>query len=116
MSTQPSTKRSPRMLASRKSEEVYTILRKRIVLSDIHDNQTITEMEIAAATGCSQSTVREALLRLQEEGLVVRKAYRGSVVSPISINEAQAFLKLRAQLESEALVHSLPLVDDSHFE
>ena len=52
------------MLASRKSEEVYTILRKRIVLSDINDNQTITEMEIATATGCSQSTVREALLRL----------------------------------------------------
>ena len=114
MPTQPSIKRSPRMLASRKSEEVYTILRKRIVLSDINDNQTITEMEIATATGCSQSTVREALLRLQEEGLVVRKAYRGSVVSPISINEAQAFLKLRAQLESEALVHSLPLVDASH--
>lgn len=113
MSTK-TTRKPPRTLVSRKSEEVYTILRKRIVLSDIHDNQTITEMEIATTTGCSQSTVREALLRLQEEGLVVRKPYRGSVVSPISTNEAQAFLKLRAQLESEALVHSLPLVDSTH--
>jgi len=82
----------------RKREEVYSTLRRRIILSEVSDGQPITELELAASMGCSQGTVREALLRLQEEGLVVRQGYRGSVVSPVSAREAQAFLHCRAHL------------------
>ena len=96
------------LAAPRKGEEVYAWLRKQIILSAIRDGQPIVELEVASTMGCSQGTVREALLRLQQEGLIVRQGYRGSVVSPISTNEAQAFLSLRAQLESQAVVYSVP--------
>lgn len=102
--------------APRKREGVYQALRKRIILSEFRDGQAITELDLAAAMGCSQGTVREALLRLQEEGLVVRQGYRGSVVSPLSAREAQAFLQMRAQLESQALAHSLPALQPAHLD
>jgi len=102
--------------APRKREGVYQALRKRIILSEFRDGQAITELDLAAAMGCSQGTVREALLRLQEEGLVVRQGYRGSVVSPLSAREAQAFLQMRAQLESQALAHSLPVLQPAHLD
>lgn len=107
---------SDKVVAPRKREEVYSTLRRRIILSEVRDGQSITELELAASMGCSQGTVREALLRLQEEGLVVRQGYRGSVVSPLSAREAHAFLQLRAQLESQALAHSLPALTPEHIE
>ena len=102
--------------APRKREGVYQVLRKRIILSEFRAGQAITELALAAAMGCSQGTVREALLRLQEEGLVVRQGYRGSVVSPLSAREAQAFLQMRAELESQALAHSLPVLQPAHLQ
>lgn len=102
--------------APRKREGVYQALRKRIILSEFRDGQAVTELDLAATMGCSQGTVREALLRLQEEGLVVRQGYRGSVVSPLSAREAQTFLKMRAQLESQALAHSLPALQPAHLD
>ena len=93
---------------ARRGDAVYTALKQQIILSTLKGGQSLPELEIASTMGCSQGTVREALLRLQEEGLVVRQGYRGSVVSPVSPIEAQAFLHLRAELESRALAYSLP--------
>ena len=110
------TPKQPPSAAPRKGEEVYNWLRKQIILSSIKDGQPIVELEVASAMGCSQGTVREALLRLQEEGLIVRQGYRGSVVSPISPNEARAFLDLRAQLESQAVMYSVPNIRAEHID
>jgi DNA-binding GntR family transcriptional regulator len=45
-------------------------LRRRIVLNEFAPGHVLTELGIAAEIGCSQSAVREALLRLEGEGLV----------------------------------------------
>jgi acetyl esterase/lipase/DNA-binding GntR family transcriptional regulator len=96
---------SPR---ARRSDAVYHQLRRQIILAHLQGGTALTELEIASTMACSQGTVREAMLRLQEEGLVLRQSYQGSVVTPVSSLEAHAFLELRAQLESQALAHSLP--------
>ena len=86
------------------------------MLSKVLPGQPLVELEIAATMACSQGTVREAMLRLQEDGLIVRKGYGGTIVTPVSAVEAKAFLALRAQLESQALVHSLPRIGDEQIE
>ena len=98
----------PLTAPKRKVDDVHAALKRQIMLSQVGPGQALVELEIAAAMGCSQGTVREALLRLQEEGLIVRKGYGGTMVTPTSPVEAKAFLALRAQLESQALAHSLP--------
>jgi acetyl esterase/lipase/DNA-binding transcriptional regulator YhcF (GntR family) len=100
----------------RKVGDVYGWLKKQIMLSGYRPGQALVELDIAATMGCSQGTVREALLRLQEEGLIVRKGYRGTIVSPVSPAEAAVFLGLRAQLESEAVRNSAPRVRAEHIE
>lgn len=86
----------------RKSSEVYQGLKKQIMLAELPPAQQLVELEVAKAMNCSQSTVREALMRLQEDGLIVRQGYRGTVVSSVSVNEGQQALDIRAQIESSA--------------
>ena len=106
----------PLAAPKRKAGDVHAWLKQQIMLSKVLPGQPLVELEIAAAMGCSQGTVREAMLRLQEDGLIVRKGYGGTIVTLISAVEAKAFLSLRAQLESQALAHSLPRIGPQQIE
>jgi acetyl esterase/lipase/DNA-binding FadR family transcriptional regulator len=100
----------------RKVGDVHAWLKRQIMLSKVLPGEPLVELEIAATMGCSQGTVREAMLRLQEDGLIVRKGYGGTIVTPTSATEARAFLSLRAQLEAQALAHSLPRIGAAQIE
>jgi len=95
-----------RRTIGKKVDEVYALLKRRCIMSDLAPGQQLVELELAASMQCSQSTVREALLRLQEDGLVVRHGYRGTVVTSLSPIEAEVFLDLRSRLEIEAVRQS----------
>ncbi len=92
----------------RRSNEVYQSLKKQIMLARLPAGQQLVELEVAKAVNCSQSTVREALMRLQEDGLIVRQGYRGTVVSSVSTAEGQESLDVRARIESRAAHFSIP--------
>jgi acetyl esterase/lipase/DNA-binding GntR family transcriptional regulator len=94
-----------------RAAEVYADLKKQIMLASLRPGQQLVELELAERMKCSQTTVREALLRLQEDGLIVRNGYRGTVVSPVSAVEAQECLDVRARLEARAARQSLPRID-----
>jgi acetyl esterase/lipase/DNA-binding GntR family transcriptional regulator len=96
--------------------DVYGWLKRRIMLSHYAAGQSVAELDVAAQMGCSQGTVREAMLRLQEDGLIVRQGYRGTVVTPVSDTEGPLFLSLRAQLETEALRRSVPRLTAAHID
>jgi acetyl esterase/lipase/DNA-binding GntR family transcriptional regulator len=104
------------MDARTRSLDVYAWLKQQIILSRYAPGQAVAELDVATQMGCSQGTVREAMLRLQEEGLIVRNGYRGTTVTPVSATEGPLVLKLRAQLETEALRLSLPKVTPEHIE
>lgn len=93
--------------ASSKVNDLYRRLKKQIVMSTLVPGQQLVELELASSLGCSQSTVREALLRLQEDGLIVRQGYRGTSVSSITPVESQIFLELRTLLEVTAARQAL---------
>ena len=88
--------------SGRRSDEVYRGLRRQIVLAELPAGQQLVELEVARQMDCSQGTVREALMRLQEDGLIVRQGYRGTVVSSVSAIEGQESLDIRARIESRA--------------
>lgn len=81
------------------------------MLAKLLPSQQLVELELADTMRCSQTTVREALLRLQEDGLIVRNGYRGTVVSPVSASEAQECLTIRARLEARAARQSSSRLD-----
>jgi DNA-binding GntR family transcriptional regulator len=84
---------------ARPSDVVYYVVKRRIMLNELRPEAVLTELGLAHEVGCSQGTVREALLRLQEEGLVTRSGRRGTLVTRLTPDEAQEMLALRRRLE-----------------
>ncbi len=89
---------SPRV--QRKSSAVYHAIRRAILLHRMPPGQALLEQQIAATMGCSQGTVREALLRLEQDGLVERRGYRGTYVSDTSETEAALMARVRIEIET----------------
>jgi DNA-binding GntR family transcriptional regulator len=76
---------------------------KRAILEQLHPGGTLlTEAEIADAVGVSRTPVREALLRLEAEGLVALYPKRGALVLPVSAREIDEVIEARTLVEGHA--------------
>lgn len=87
------------------------------MLGTLPAGANLTELEIAAHFQCSQGPVREALLQLQEEGLVLRQGHRGTQVSLCTPDEAIEMFRLRNSIECNGIPrvmmrHTKKLTDD----
>jgi len=89
--------------STRKSHGVFKTLQQRIIIGDLNADSVITEQALAEEFGCAQSTVREALLRLQEYGLVERRGYQGTFVTETTDDEFLVMLRLRMDIEVVAV-------------
>ncbi|MDF2235054.1 GntR family transcriptional regulator [Albimonas sp. CAU 1670] len=83
----------------RRADQVHLALRRAVLFRDLVPGDHLLEQTLAAEHGCSQGTVREALLRLSEEGLVERRGYRGTVVTETSLPEAAQMVRVRLSIE-----------------
>ncbi len=90
-----------------KSATAFAALKREIMLGLLPSGTALTELDLAAHFGCSQGTVREALLQLQEEGLVIRKGHRGTQVSDCTEAEAIEMFKVRQQIECSGIIRAL---------
>ena len=80
---------------------VYEQLRQRIVSGDIPPGERLTEIALAEEFGISRTPVREALRRLEQDGLAERAA-RGMRVRERSPNEILEIYEVRILLEGAA--------------
>lgn len=100
-SARPSISKPP------KAAGVFNSLKRDIMLGTLEAGTGLTELELAGHFQCSQGTVREALLQLQDEGLVRRQGHRGTQVSECTPDEAIEMFKLRTQIECSGLPRAL---------
>jgi DNA-binding GntR family transcriptional regulator len=77
-------------------------LESAIVFGELAPGERIIEEEIAARYDVSRSPVRDALRRLQADGLVVREDHRGARVTPISRQDLDEVYQCRIELEGLA--------------
>lgn len=82
--------------------KAYNAIRAGIIEGRYAPAARITEQEIAALTGVSRTPVREALRRLQAEGLLRFVPNQGAFVNHWSDSEVEDIFELRAMLESFA--------------
>lgn len=90
-----------------KSTEVFEGVKRAIMLGEIVPGETLLELELADQYGCSQGPAREALLNLQDEGLVVRMGHRGTRVSDCTRDEAVEMFQLRHGIEIRGVVRAI---------
>ena len=79
---------------------VAQTLKREIMLGELAPGAVLIELALAERFGCSQGKVREALLNLQDEGLVQRQGYRGTLVSSCTAEEAVEMFRIRQQIDT----------------
>lgn len=86
--------------------QVFEHLRERIVGLDLAPGTVLSRADLAAAYGLSQTPIRDALLRLGDEGLVDIFPQHATVVSRIDVPAAREAHFLRRAIECE-VAHTL---------
>ena len=82
---------------------VYEYLKSTILSGRFHPGERLTEEHLARAIGVSRTPVREALHKLESEGLIKPLETRGFIVSRDSEDEVEELFEIRAILEGHAL-------------
>lgn len=85
------------------SEQIFTLVRDRIITGHIPSDAPIRQDALAAELGVSKIPLREALARLEQEQLLVSYANRGFFVRSLSVDEAEEVFALRLKLEPDAV-------------
>lgn len=94
--------------------QVLDHLREQIVALDLPPGMVLSRADLAAGFGLSQTPVRDALMRLEEEGLVDVFPQHKTVVSRIDIGAARQAQFLRRAIELE-IARTLATARDAHF-
>ena len=85
---------------------VHRDLRQRIIRGELAPGTLLSEAEMARSFGSSRQPVREAFIKLAEEGLVEVRPQRGTLVRKISIKRVMDIRFVREAIEAN-VVHLL---------
>ncbi|MCQ2548093.1 MAG: GntR family transcriptional regulator [Clostridia bacterium] len=83
-------------------EVVYDQLKKGILLGEIKPGTRLMEVELAEIMRVSRTPIREAIRKLENEGLVEIEARRGAYVADVSYEKMLDALEVRKELEGMA--------------
>lgn len=83
-------------------EIVYEELKRQILIGEIAPGTRMMEVELADDMGVSRTPVREAIRKLEKEGLVTIEPRRGAYASDISIKDMVDVMEVRQDLEGMA--------------
>jgi DNA-binding GntR family transcriptional regulator len=89
-------------------EDIHALLRERIVKGELRPGNRLQDVQLAAELGVSRTPVREALLRLERDGLVESDPNRGFFVAPLNRKEVAEIYPMVWALECLALDSSEP--------
>jgi len=81
------------------SDRIHDVLRERLVNHDIPPGEPIRQDAFAAEFGMSKIPVREALTRLEANGLVISTPHKGYLAAPLTLEEAEELFTLRRLFE-----------------
>ena len=85
------------------TRQVHALLRRLILELRFPPNRTISDKEVAAKLGISKTPVREALIRLEEEGLIRVVPKSRTYVTPIDLQRYHEGFVVRNALERLAV-------------
>ncbi|HET7326105.1 MAG TPA: GntR family transcriptional regulator [Nocardioidaceae bacterium] len=82
------------------TQRVYDHVKTRILAATYAGGDLLTEGRLGDLTGVSRTPVREALLRLEAEGLVRLYPKKGALVVPVTAEEAADIVEARTLVET----------------
>lgn len=94
------------------SDIIFSSLREAIVEGTLKDGDLLRQDQIATMFNVSRIPVREALARLEEQGLITNQRYKGAVVTSLSLDEISEMFEFRALLEGEIIRQAVDVISD----
>jgi DNA-binding GntR family transcriptional regulator len=82
--------------------QAYQLLRDELLSGRLEPGQRVNEVQIAGRMGISRGTLREAIRKFEQEGLMVTVPHRGTYVRRFSVREAEELQEVRLALETTA--------------
>ncbi|WP_424212888.1 GntR family transcriptional regulator [Streptomyces sp. BI20] len=90
------------------AERVYQYVKQSVLDRRYEGGTLLTEGELAEAVGVSRTPVREALLRLETEGLLKLYPKKGALVLPVSAQEIADVVETRLLVEEFTVRRATP--------
>jgi DNA-binding GntR family transcriptional regulator len=85
------------------AQQAYELLKERIINGQFPHGIRLKESWLAQELGCTRTPIREALIRLENQGLVQTYTNRGAVVNVYSAKDILDLFELREALEVQAI-------------
>ena len=108
MPTAPAAVPAPAVKQPPAADRVYTHVKQGVLERRYEGGTLLTEGELAEAVGVSRTPVREALLRLEVEGLIRLYPKKGALVLPVSAQEIADVVETRQLVEEHAVRKAVP--------
>ncbi|MGM9944153.1 MAG: GntR family transcriptional regulator [Lysinibacillus sp.] len=83
----------------RPAEIAYDFIKERILEGIYYPSQKLIENDLALEIGVSRNTVKKALLKLEQENLIVMENNKGATIKAFTLDEINNYLKIREVLE-----------------
>jgi DNA-binding GntR family transcriptional regulator len=96
-----------------KADWAYLQLRRWIQSGALEADQRLDQEQLAGRLGVSRVPLRQALVRLQADGLVIAPPHVGATVAPLSLEHAEDIYAARAALEPMLTEVAVQRIDDA---
>jgi len=83
-------------------EVIFNTIREAIILGELKPGERLMEVQLAEKMGVSRTPVREAIRKLELEGLVEMLPRKGAHVADLSVKDIMDVLEIRATLDGLA--------------
>lgn len=74
------------------ARQVYSSIREEIIALKLAPGEPINELKLVARFGVSRSPIREAMIRLEADGLIQMLPNKGTIVAPLHIEEFPQYI------------------------
>jgi DNA-binding GntR family transcriptional regulator len=91
------------MYKASKAEEVFAYIKKQILSGEWKEGERLNDALLAEDIGVSRSSVREALFRLVETGVISKEYWKGYFIREITDQIVSEVVQVRIALESCAI-------------
>ncbi|HOJ10868.1 MAG TPA: GntR family transcriptional regulator [Clostridiales bacterium] len=91
---------------------IFTTLREAIIMGELKPGERLMEVQLAEKMGVSRTPVREAIRKLELEGLVVMIPRKGAHVAKLTDKDIMDVLEVRASLDGLATALATQRIND----
>jgi len=81
---------------------IFSALREAIITGELKPGERLMEVNLAAKMGVSRTPVREAIRKLELEGLIINAPRKGAYVANLSVKNIMDVLEVRSSLDGLA--------------